>query len=165
MIIEEAKKFVNSCEWVYAKSYSKTFPHFYTTRDRINNDELFEEFLNCLREHSKLKSFYSKQYLYLELDGFEYWEMGRPIKAVQVLNKAQINDAMKYRYPNPTQEEELSLKNKLKQRDIYLYNLLKKENKTERDLSHIKFLLNNERRIHGGGKNIIDHSSLPIKYQ
>lgn len=160
----EALNFVNNANWVYAKSYSKTFPHFYTTRDR-NDEKQFEEFLYYIRENSILKKFYSKEYLYLELDGYEYWEMGRPIKAVQVLNRAKINDDAKYRFPAPPKENEAILKEKLKIRDDYVDNLLSKKEKTEKDVLQLKFLLDNKRRIHGGGKNIIDNSKLKIRYE
>jgi hypothetical protein len=165
MTKEEAIDFLNSCKWNEAKSYSDTFPHFYTTRKLINNDKLFELFLKYLRKNSIIKKFYSKQYLYLELNDFEYWEMGRPIKAVEVLNKALIKDDEFYRYPFPAKEEEDKLKHKLNLRDSYLENLLKKNNVNQNELEEIKFLMNTERRIHGGGKNIIDHSSLEIKYK
>ena len=165
MTKEEAILFVNSCKWSEAKSYSKTFPHFYTTRTKVSDNEMFEKFLRYVRDNSIMKKFYSKQYLYLELEGFEYWDMGRPMKAVQVLNKAMIDDSKQYRFPMPTVYDEQILKQKLDNRDKYLESLLKLEQPTFIELTHIEFLMNTERRIHGGGKNIIDHSSLEIKYQ
>ena len=165
MTKEDAVNFINNCEWKEAKSYSETYPHFYTTRTLINNNKLFESFLKYARDNSIIKKFYSKQYLYLELNGFEYWEMGRPIKCVEVLNKAIIKNNEFYRYPSPTKELQDKLKLKLNLRDEYLEKILVKENKNEGELQEIEFLMNTERRIHGGGKNIIDHSELEIKYK
>ena len=164
MNIEEAKIWIAKQEFVNAKSYEKTYPHCYTTRSRCDENE-FMAFLWLIRYNGKLKTFYSKQYIYLELDDYEYWEMGRPIPAVQVLNRAIINDNAKYRKPFPTKEEETILKTTLLQREIELECLLNKTNKTEEDNRKIKFLMNSERRINGGGKNIIDHFKIKTKYE
>jgi hypothetical protein len=91
--------------------------------------------------------------------------MGRPIKAVEVLNKAIINDNQKYRFPIPMLCDEVTLKAKLNERDLYLEKLLQLDKTSPNELNEIAFLLNTERRIYGGGKNIIDHSSQEIKYQ
>jgi len=164
MTIEEAKIWITQQEFVYAKSYAKTFPHHYTTKDRCDRQK-FEEFITLIREYGKCKSFFKKQMLYLELDEYEYWEMGRPIKAVVVLNRAIINDNERYRIPVPSIEDEKELKAKLLQREIYLDCLLDKQNKTEKDNEIIRFMLDNKRRIDGGGKNILDHSKQIINYE
>jgi hypothetical protein len=165
MNLEEAKIYVQTLKWVEAKSYSDTFPHKYTTRTRVDDEYKFEEFLWCIRDNGILKTFYTKQYIYLELDGYEYWEMGRPIKAVQVLNRAIINDAASYRNPKPSVTEQDRLKAMLNKRDCVLQTILNKQERTEQEQSIVTFLMNTERRIHGGGKNIIDHSNQKIKYE
>lgn len=159
-----ASNWIKEQEFVYAKSYDKTFPHYYTTKDRCNDID-FIKFLQIVRKYGVLKSFYKKQYLYLELDGYEYWEMGRPIKAVQVLNKALINDDAKYRKYYVDANDELLLKSKLMIRDKYLDCLLNKNHITLLDQKKINFLLDNQRRIHGGGKNIIDNANQKIRYE
>jgi hypothetical protein len=162
---QEAKNWVSSQKWVFAKSYSKTFPHCYTTRDRCISIPDFESFLRHIREYGKLKSFFKKQYIYLEIDGLEYWEMGRPIPAVQVLNRAPIDDAARYRNPLPVMGSEELIKDKLSKREDYLHGLLKKTSLTTKEQKQLAFLMNNQRRIHGGGKNILDHSSLEVRYE
>ena len=164
MTLEEAAVWVSEQEFVYAKSYAKTLPHHYTTRDRCNVEE-FEAFLSLIRHHGKLKPFYKKQYMYLELDDYEYWEMGRPLKAVQVLNRAKIDDTAHYRKVQPNQYDEEILRSKLILRDLYLSALLLVESKSEKDEREVRFLLDNQRRIHGGGKNIIDHSTIEVRYE
>jgi len=155
MDLKKAREFIKNIKWVFAKSYSKTFPHEYTTRDRTNDDMLFESFIYYARENSTIKSFFSKQYLYYELDGYEYWEMGRPVKAVQVLNKAPIDDNKHYRYPVPPNGSKEMLLNKLKERDLYVQTLLDIKDKTEKQRGILKFFLNSERK----SPNIIDHSN------
>lgn len=165
MTTEEVRKYLAEQEWIYAKTYHETFPHHYIRKDKSTDEFLFEEFLRYIRDNGTLKTFYSKQHIYLELDGYEYWEMGRPIKAVKIINKAIIENDKPYRFPKPTLKEEHTLKAKLNMRDEYLECILKKLNPTEEEQRHIKFLLNSERRIQGGGQNILDHSKLNVRYE
>lgn len=156
---DELNKVLDSINWTYAKSYSKTFPHYYTTKDKFNNNELFEKIIYYIREYSTLKRFNQKQYLYYEGNEFEYWEMGRPLKAVQVLNKALIKDDAAYRLPIPDQTLKLKLITTLKDRDDYVEFLMNK-NRNEKEERELNLLLCTIRRINGGGKNIIDHSRM-----
>lgn len=165
MQTEVAIEFLNQLNWKYAKSYSKTFPHYYAKKDDVENKELWVKFVQFMRKNATIKTFYSKEYLYYELDGYEYWEMGRPARAVKIINKAKINDNARYRKYKTCETNEKILKEKLEQRDIYLEELLSKPNKTDKDLRQINFLLDTVRKIDGGGKNIIDHSSINIRYE
>lgn len=169
MTLEEAEQWIAEQEFVYAKSYSDTFPHHYTTRSRCDQDK-FEAFLQLIRIEGIVKSFFKKQYLYLELGEYEYWEMGRPIPAVQVLNRATINDDADYRHPPPSEYDAELLKNKLASREQHLAFLLRKakvspEEITPTEQRKIAFLMDSKRRIHGGGKNIIDHATVKLRYE
>lgn len=166
MIETEALLFVDSIEWVNAKSYEATLPHVYTTRRRVGNDALFEAFLELIRGMGVVKSFYRKQYVYLELGEWEYWEMGRPIKAVEVINRALIYKSLLLHKSPVTPESAALLKDKLSQREDYVNALLAipEDKRTDEQLRHLDFLMCSQRRIHGGGKNIIDHSSKALVY-
>ena len=165
MTIKKARKFIDNVEWVWAKSYQDTYPHYYTTRELVNDDKLFEEFLWYMRDKGIAKNFWSRQHIYCEIDGYEYWEMGRPIPSVQVINKAIINDSQKYRGRLVTPEMEAKLKDTLYNRELYLAKLLNKKIPTRKDLKQIEFLMDNKRRINGGGKNIIDNYKQTIRYE
>jgi len=165
MNLDEAQSWLNAQTWTHAKSYAATFPHFYTTRTKCSLPDGFEAFLWCVRELGKLKTFFKKQYIYLEIDGFEYWEMGRPIPAVQVLNKAPIDDTAHYRKPEPGANDEATIKAVFLEREKALSDLLANPDPSDDDKRKMAFLLDNQRRIHGGGKNIIDHSKLRIRYE
>jgi hypothetical protein len=164
MTLNEAQDWIKKQTFVYAKSYAQTLPHYYTTRSRCD-EATFEEFLWVIRDFGIVKSFYDKQYVYLELNGYEYWEMGRPIAAVQVLNRATINDEAKYRFPKPTPMQSNQLKATLLKREIEVRCLIEKQDKTQQEKSMLQFALNSERRIHGGGKNIIDNAKINIRYE
>lgn len=165
MTTQEAKQFLSEQQFTFAKSYAETYPHYYLQRKKSTDENKYESFLNLIREEGIVYHFYSKQYIYLEIDDFVYWEMGRPIKCVQVLNKVAKQRLIKLNQLQASEEVSKELKIKLKEREIYLDSLLNKKNKTSRDKIQIEFLLNTQRRIHGGGKNIIDNHKINVKYE
>lgn len=165
MNIEEAKEFLIDQEFTFAKSYADTFPHTYLQRKKCNNEDKYEMFLSLIRSKGIVYTFFSKQYVYLEIDGFVYWEVGRPIKCVQVLNKAPKETLVKNNQKIAYKDIAKELLDKLKHREQYLDNLLKKESPTEVDLMQIEFLTDTQRRIHGGGKNIIDNYKIEVRYE
>ena len=165
MDLNEVREFLNSQKWTNAKSYEATYPHFYLNRNNSTDASRFITVIEYIRANGIVKSFHSKQYIYLEIDGFEYWDMGRPSITTIILNKAKINDDAKYRKPKVSIENCNLLRNKIISRDRYLYSLLDKEMKTEQDIRQIKFLLDTNRRIEGGGKNIIDNFNQTIIYE
>jgi len=165
MTIEEARQFLSEQKFTFAKSYADTYPHYYLQRGKCTNQKKYEELLHLIRENGKVYHFYKNQYVYLEIDGFVYWEVGRPIKSVQVLNKVKKERLIELNQYEANEEITNTLKNKLKQREIYLDKLLYKEEKTSQDIKQINFLMDTQRRIHGGGKNIIDNYKIEIKYE
>ena len=160
MNYKEVKQVIEAVEWTFAKTYADSYPHEYTLRERVGDDELFDDLIRFMREKAKIKNFYGKQYLYFELDGKEYWEMGRPTRAVKVLNRAPIDDSKEYRseYPKPTEKDKERLLEKLKQRDRYVEYLLDKNNRTNHEEVQLKYLLNSAQ----GSGNVIDHSKKKV---
>jgi hypothetical protein len=163
--INTVKKFLDLQNWINAKSYEASYPHFYINKNNSTDPDFFVHVIEYIRQFGIAKSFYSKQYIYLEIDGYEYWDMGRPSLTTIILNKAKINDNAKYRSPKPTLEQHITLRDKLIKRDIYLNTLLNKDFKSESDIKQIKFLLDTKRRIEGGGKNIIDNYNQKVIYE
>ena len=131
MDLEEARRFIEEHEWIYAKTYADTFPHEYTVRKKAKDNERFDLFIKFMRDNSKIKSFFKKEYLYCEIDGIEYWEMGRPISNVEVINRAPINDNADYRFPSPHKENWQKLYDALEEREKRVNELQAKEKKGE----------------------------------
>ena len=158
MNYKKARNIIKNVKWTFAKTYADTYPHEYTLRDRFDDNQLFNDLIAFIREEGKIKNFNKRHFLYLELDGREYWEMGRPLRAVKVLNRAGIDDSQNFRHkqPQPTKKDREKLHETLKQRDYYVDYLLAKKNKTEEDKIKLKYLLNSSR----WSKNIIDHSKI-----
>jgi hypothetical protein len=165
MTLEEARQFLSDQEFTFAKSYANTFPHYYLQRKKCTNEKKYEEFLQLIRDQGKVYHFYKKQYVYLEINGFVYWEVGRPIKCVQVLNKVAKQKLFELNQHEANEQITNELKSKLNQRDLYLDKLLNIENKTQQDKRKIQFLMDTKRRIHLGGKNIIDNYKQEIRYE
>lgn len=165
MTTQEARHFLSQQEFTFAKSYAKTFPHTYLQRKRCTDEIMFERFIQLIRDKGTVYTFFLKQYIYLEIDGYVYWEMGRPIKCVQVLNRADKKSLYLNGQKIAPEHQASELKNKLAERERYLDKLLSKSPKTDNDIRQIEFLMNTERRIHGGGKNIIDNYQMDIRYE
>ena len=165
MNLQEVQNFLDNQNWIFAKSYADTFPHSYLRKTDIEDQETFVNVIKYIRKNGKVKSFYTKHYVYLEIGKYEYWDMGRPDRTTIILNRAEIDDNARYRFPMPTEEEEKMLQIKLITRDEYLTALLSKEVQTEQDKKQLEFLMNTTRRIQGGGKNIIDNAHIKVKYE
>ena len=165
MNINEAKEFLKTQQFTFATSYAEKLPHYYLQRKQCTDQNLYEEFIHLIRKEGTVYHFYNKQYVYLKIEDDVYWEMGRPVKAVQVLNKASYLTLEKNNQSVVNAEISSTLKNKLQEREVYAEQLFNKEHKTEQDQRQIDFLMDSNRRIHGGGKNIIDNYKQEIRYE
>lgn len=165
MTILSAAEFISEQKFTFAESYARTFPHYYLQRAKCTNEKHYEQFIELIRDIGLVYHFFHKQYIYLEIDGFIYWEVGRPIKCVQVLNKVSSNSLIANKQRRASDEIANELKSKLKARELYLDALLNKEKRTNQDERQIRFLMDTQRKIHGGGKNIIDNHKQEVRYE
>ncbi len=154
------REFIKNVEWVWAKSYADTFPHYYTTRDRVGDDELFNAVLQYMREKGEIKSFFKFEHIYYGIDGWEYWEMGRPIKATVVLNRVEIAEGQVHRMRQPLPGAKERLLKKLNDREAYIEKLLSvpEEERTDIVKKHLERLLSSKTGCQKTMPNIIDHS-------
>ena len=85
------KKFIDSANWVFAKTYAKTAPHEYAVRD-INPhlEDEFVYFVKFIREHGYEEIFWGKPYTCYDVGKWKYWTMGEPIEETDILNRAVI---------------------------------------------------------------------------
>ena len=79
-------KLIEGNEWVFAKTMPE-IPHYYIVRDNLSDDDkkLFNEFGEYIKENGYTEEFYSKQYLYIDIDEYKYWIMEN------ILNRAKID--------------------------------------------------------------------------
>ena len=91
---ENIEKFIDSANWVFAKTYAKTAPHEYTVRG--NNPDLEDEFVyfvKFIREHGYKEKFWSKIHTYYDVGEYKYWTMGNPIDETTIINRAIIKNS------------------------------------------------------------------------
>lgn len=64
-------------------------PHEYTVRGETADKE-FDWFVLYIREHGYRAKYGSRNYTYLEVDGWRYWTMGAPLEATTIINRAEL---------------------------------------------------------------------------
>jgi len=87
---EEIKLFIANSSWVFAKSMPET-PHEYTARRKAKDVAMFERFVLHIRKHGYRKKFGKYAYTYLDLDGWQYWTMGWPVRQTVIINRAKLS--------------------------------------------------------------------------
>jgi len=84
-------KFIESVNWIFAKTYAKTAPHEYVVKE--HKPELIEEFhsfVDYIRQHGYKQKFWNKEYIYFKVGVYKYWTMGAPIKETTIINREKI---------------------------------------------------------------------------
>ena len=79
---------VNHYTWTFAKSMA-SIPHWYIVRKKCDEDE-FEWVVRFIRKKGYKKKFFRKVFTYYNLDGYQYWTMGAPVKETTIINRARI---------------------------------------------------------------------------
>lgn len=82
----EIRKLIGSLNWTFAKSMPE-IPHEYIVIENYpEKSNQIEEFIAEIEKNGYEKSFYSKTYKYLEIDGYKYWVIGN------IINRAKIEE-------------------------------------------------------------------------
>ena len=71
---EKLKNFIKEQDWIFAKTYAKTWPHEYIVQERVDN-KLFLELANHIDQFGYEDYFYKMKQIYFDYDGFTYWHM------------------------------------------------------------------------------------------
>ena len=88
--------FVDNSDWVFAKTYAKTWPHEYIIRDQVDEDR-FVELVRHIRDQGYLGKFYVKDITYLDCSNLVYWTMGESIEETTVINRCRKEQSYEYR--------------------------------------------------------------------
>ncbi len=91
--------FVDNSDWIFAKTYAKTWPHEYIVRDQVDDDS-FVELVRHIRDHGYLGKFYANDITYLDCSNLVYWTMGEPIEETTVINRCRKEQSYEYRLAN-----------------------------------------------------------------
>ena len=68
----DPRTFIASVEWRFAKTMAHYNPHWYVVQ-RDDGGELFDGFLAYLKQHGTHRNYGGYPYLYVSVDGFDYW--------------------------------------------------------------------------------------------
>lgn len=97
--LEKIKNFIKDSNWIFAKTYAKTWPHEYIVRDRVD-ENLFVETVKHIRENGYIGKFYKMNITYYDEDGMVYWTMGDPIETTTIINRCTKEQSYEYRLSN-----------------------------------------------------------------
>ena len=66
--------FIESSEWIFAKTYAKTWPHEYIVQEQVAN-ELFINLGNHIDTNGYKEYFYKKEMVFFDYREHTYWHM------------------------------------------------------------------------------------------
>ena len=95
MTLEEAKKYIQSVRWQYAKTYV-TAPHEYTVLDWYpETKQQMINFADFILANGYKEQFYSKTFTVLQIGEYKYWSMDFPTVNTNLINRTFIDDERK----------------------------------------------------------------------
>ncbi len=95
MTLDEAKQYIQSVRWQYAKTYI-TAPHEYTVVDwKPETQQQMIDFADFILANGYKEQFYSKTYTVLQIDEYKYWFMDFPTTNTNLINRTFIDDDRK----------------------------------------------------------------------
>lgn len=101
---EHLRDFVDSVEWVFAKTYARTWPHEYIVKDRVDSS-IFEQIVAHIRTYGSPGAVYTRTITYYEQRGRVYWTMvppegdpeWYPIEQETIVNRCPKESTYEYR--------------------------------------------------------------------
>jgi len=82
---EILKNFINEQNWIFAKTYAKTWPHEYIVEEKVNK-KMFVKFANYIDNFGYEDHFYKTKLIYFDYNGFTYWHMDNIINRCEDKN-------------------------------------------------------------------------------
>ena len=96
---DELRNFIDTAEWIFAKRYASTWPHYYIVRERVD-ENLFVKLVEHIRQYGYEGNFYKKKITYFEEDGLVYWTMGASVDKTIIINRCPKESTYEYRLKN-----------------------------------------------------------------
>ncbi len=93
---QEVKLFIAEQDWIFAKTYAKTWPHEYLVREKVD-EVLFVKMVEHIRANGYVGKFYKMDITYFDEDGMVYWTMGDPIETENIINRCTKEQSYEYR--------------------------------------------------------------------
>jgi len=93
---DKSKHFINNVNWIFAKTYAKTWPHEYIVRNQVD-ESLFITLVQYIRANGYVGKFYKMDITYFDEDGMVYWTMGDPLETTTIINRCTKEESYEYR--------------------------------------------------------------------
>lgn len=95
MTLEEAKQYISSVRWQYAKTYV-TAPHEYTVLDwKPETKQQMIDFADFVLTNGYKEQFYSKTFTVLQIGEYKYWTMAFPTDGTTLINRTFVDEERK----------------------------------------------------------------------
>lgn len=118
MPLDEAKQYIQSVRWQYAKTYV-TAPHEYTVLDwKPESKRQMIDFADFILANGYKEQFYSKTYTVLQIDDYKYWSMDFPTVNTNLINRTFIDDERKAKLVKFVQSSAFKHVYKMSLRDV-----------------------------------------------
>ena len=106
---KEVELFINTTEWIFAKTYAETWPHEYLAKEQVD-EHMFLAIVRHIRQHGYMAPFYRQQYKYFKQDGLIYWTMvppkddpkWYPVNEETIINRCPYENTYEYRLARGT---------------------------------------------------------------
>jgi len=87
--IKEIQDFIKKNNWVFAKTYAKSFPHEYVVKNDDNKKD-FEAFVKFIQTKGEVRKFFKEDFRYYFIDGYKYWTMGSAPEKTIIINREEM---------------------------------------------------------------------------
>jgi hypothetical protein len=92
LTLAELRAFIRESTWIFAKTMPEC-PHEYTLRRNASDETIFERFVIHIRHHGYKARYKRNLYTYFDVDEWQYWTMGAPLKSTILINRAKVPPA------------------------------------------------------------------------
>lgn len=92
LTIAELRAFVEESSWRFAKTMPEC-PREYTLRRNARDEAMFERFVMHIRHHGYKARYKRNLHTYFDVDEWQYWTMGAPLKSTILINRAKLPSA------------------------------------------------------------------------
>ncbi|MBQ0024719.1 MAG: hypothetical protein KBT00_03210 [Bacteroidales bacterium] len=90
-IVSLANSFINSQEWIFAKTMAD-IPHWYCLKQNCENLGDWDWFVRFMDEFGVIGEFCGRQYKYLYWGDYRYWMMDPTPEQCDLINRCLISD-------------------------------------------------------------------------
>ena len=108
---DELQAFIKGAPWRWAKTYARTWPHWYVVRDHLDSrrQEQYRALIRFYLDHCYEGRFFNTTVWYLDIDGWTYWGAGKGylVEDHTLLNRCEIEECYMHLWKHGLLKERL----------------------------------------------------------